>query len=185
MKHDETSPINGILKDTFSSGIFLLRSLFPEGLRQNQETGSKHKFQRRGIVWGCWNKCQWNWSLTSCSIRLSPACHHYDMSGHTKGCKRLNQQETALPWSKSWGVGKGCGGRRMEKGYWKRERIVFCWFNSPKWLIRRSEESQGTHSGGSGTVGPDHRNQGSKGLLLHCLTVRKAVGELQWSSICP
>lgn len=98
------------------------------------------------------------------------------MSGHTKGCKKLNQQEAALPCSKSWGVGKGCGGE--ENGgrvLGKRERIFFCCFNSPKWLIRRSEESQGTYNGGSGTVGPEHRNEGREALLLHYLTLCKAV----------
>lgn len=34
-------------------------------------------------------------------------------------------------------------------------------------------------NGGSGAVGPEHRNEGSKGLLQHWLSPSKTVGELQ------
>lgn len=42
-----------------------------------------------------------------------------------------------------------------------------------------SEESQGTHKGGSGAVGPELRNEGSKALPRHCLGLGETAGELQ------
>lgn len=83
--------------------------------------------------------------------------------------QKLNQQEATLPPSK----------RRAGEKMKMRERIVFCWFNSLKLFIRRSEGNQGTHNRGSGAAGPEHRNEGRKGLLLHWLSPGKTVRGLQ------
>lgn len=97
--------------------------------------------------------------VITCLSSLLLVCPHQEL-------QKLNQQETTLPPSKR-GEGR------------KRERIVFCWFSSLKWLIRRAEESQRTHNGGSGAVGPEDRNEGSKGLLLRRPSLGKTFGELQ------
>lgn len=90
--------------------------------------------------------------VTSCQIRLSPACHRC----YYLATPRVTEAEPAGNYPSPLQKGSGAGGRR-----------VFCWFNSLKWLIRRPEESQGMDNGGSGAVGPERRNEGSKALLQH------------------
>lgn len=79
--------------------------------------------------------------------------------------QKLNLQETApLPSQQ----------KKKAKG-----ENSFQTFLLPEMAYQRSDESQGTHNGGSGAGGPELGNEGSKGLLQPCLRPGETAGNLQ------